>query len=492
MTENDFQALARAGYNRIPLTLETLADLDTPLSLYLKLADAPGSYLLESVIGGERFGRYSIIGLAARERIEVAGGRARVIRDGAVAEEREAGDPLEFVDAYLKRVAAAPLASDLRFAGGLAGYFSYDTVRYIEPKLARDPRPDPIGLPDIRLLLSEELAVVDNLAGKVHLIVYADAREAGGYHKARARLEALRARLRGSASLPGHVAAGAPEAPRSNIGEEPFYAAVARAKRYITDGDVMQVQVSQRLSQRFSGSPLNLYRALRSINPSPYMFYFDFGDSQLVGASPEILVRREGDRVTLRPIAGTRKRGATPEKDLALERELVGDPKERAEHLMLIDLGRNDVGRIARVGTVRVTEQMAVERYSHVMHMVSNVEGDVEPDLTPMQLLRATFPAGTVTGAPKVRAMEIIDELEPERRGVYAGAVGYLGFNGNLDLAIAIRTGVVKAGELHVQAAAGIVADSIPQNEWLETRNKARALLAAAELVNAGLDAPIA
>ena len=492
MTENEFLALSRAGYNRIPLTLETLADLDTPLSLYLKLANAPGSYLLESVIGGERFGRYSIIGLAARERIEVGGGRARVIRDEAVVEEREAGDPLAFVDDYLKRVAAAPLASGLRFAGGLAGYFSYDTVRYIEPKLARDARPDPIGLPDIRLLLSEELAVVDNIAGKVHLIVYADAREANAYAKARARLEVLRGRLRGAAALPAHVAPGEVPPPRSNIGEEAFYAAVAKAKRYITDGDVMQVQVSQRLSQRFAGSALNLYRALRSINPSPYMFYFDFGDSQLVGASPEILVRREGDKVTVRPIAGTRKRGATPEKDLAMERELVSDPKERAEHLMLIDLGRNDIGRIARIGTVRVTEQMAVERYSHVMHMVSNVEGDVEPGLTPMELLRATFPAGTVAGAPKVRAMEIIDELEPERRGVYAGAVGYLGFNGNLDLAIAIRTGVVSGGELHVQAAAGIVADSIPQQEWLETRNKARALLAAAELVNAGLDAPAA
>ena len=492
MTENEFLALSRAGYKRIPLTLETLADLDTPLSLYLKLANVPGSYLLESVIGGERFGRYSIIGLAARERIEVGGGRARVIRDEAVVEEREAGDPLAFVDEYLKRVAAAPLASGLRFAGGLAGYFSYDTVRYIEPKLARDARPDPIGLPDIRLLLSEELAVVDNIAGKVHLIVYADAREPEAYAKARARLEVLRGRLRGAATLPAHVPPGEVPPPRSNIGEEPFYAAGAKAKRYITDGDVMQVQVSQRLSQRFAGSALNLYRALRSINPSPYMFYFDFGDSQLVGASPEILVRREGDKVTVRPIAGTRKRGATPEKDLAMERELVSDPKERAEHLMLIDLGRNDIGRIARIGTVRVTEQMAVERYSHVMHMVSNVEGDVDAGLTPMELLRATFPAGTVAGAPKVRAMEIIDELEPERRGVYAGAVGYLGFNGNLDLAIAIRTGVVSGGELHVQAAAGIVADSIPQLEWLETRNKARALLAAAELVNAGLDAPAA
>ena len=490
MTENDFQELARSGYLRIPLTLETFADLDTPLSLYLKLANVPGSYLLESVIGGERFGRYSIIGLAARERIEVANGRASVIRDGEVVDEREAGDPLAFIDEYLQRAAVAPLASNLRFAGGLAGYFSYDIVRYIEPKLSHDTRIDPIGLPDIRLLLSEELVVVDNLAGKVHLIVYADAREPDAYSRARERLQALRKLLRATPPLPVHVAVTDHKPPRSNIGEEAFYAAVAKAKRYIADGDVMQVQISQRLSQRYTGAPLNLYRALRSINPSPYMFYFDFGDSQLVGASPEILVRREDNRVTLRPIAGTRRRGATPTDDAAMERELVEDPKEQAEHVMLIDLGRNDVGRIARTGSVRVTERMAVERYSHVMHMVSNVEGDVEPDLTTGELLRATFPAGTVSGAPKVRAMEIIDELEPERRGVYAGAVGYVGFNGNVDLAIAIRTGVVKAGELHVQAAAGIVADSVAQQEWLETQNKTRAVLAAAELVNAGLDTP--
>jgi len=297
--------------------------------------------------------------------------------------------------------------------------------------------------------------------------------------------------LRDRAELPAHPRQAAMEEPRSNIGKQTFYDAVARCKRYITDGDIMQVQVSQRLTQPFTASPVNLYRALRSINPSPYMFFFDFGDCQLVGASPEILVRREGDKVTLRPIAGTRKRGSTPEKDAEMERELVSDPKERAEHLMLIDLGRNDVGRIAKVGTVKVTETMVVERYSHVMHMVSNVDGEVDPSLSAMELLRATFPAGTVTGTPKVRAMEIIDDLEPERRSVYAGAVGYLGFHGNVDLAIAIRTGIVKDGKLHVQAAAGIVADSIDDNEWRETQNKARALLAAAELVHAGLDLAI-
>jgi anthranilate synthase component 1 len=491
MTEDEFLALGRAGYNRIPLHLETLADLDTPLSIYLKLANRPGSYLLESVIGGERFGRYSIVGLPARERLEVSGRRVSIERDGNAVEAREHDDPLEFIDGYLASFKAAPLASGLRFAGGLAGYFGYDTVRYVEPRLGRAAKPDPLGLPDIRLLLSEELAVVDNLSGKLHLIVYADPAQPGAHARAERRLQELRAQLRRPADLPPHAPRPALEAPRSNVGEQAFYDAVAKCKRYIEDGDMMQVQISQRIAQPFPYSPVNLYRSLRSINPSPYMFYFDFGDCQLVGASPEILVRREGDKVTLRPIAGTRKRGSTPEKDLEMERELLGDPKERAEHLMLIDLGRNDVGRIAKIGTVKVTETMVVERYSHVMHMVSNVEGTVDAALTPMELLRATFPAGTVTGAPKVRAMEIIEELENEKRGVYAGAAGYLGFNGNLDLAIAIRTGVVKDGTLYVQAAAGIVADSIPANEWLETKNKARALLAAAEQVHAGLDAPL-
>jgi len=493
MTENEFQALARAGYNRIPLQLETLADLDTPLSIYLKLANRPGSYLLESVIGGERFGRYSFVGLPAREMLEVRGVVARVVRDGEEAERHVLPDPLALVDRYLASFKAAPPSGALRFGGGLAGYFAYDTVRYVEKRLDHAQRkPDSIGLPEIRLLLSEELAVVDNLSGKLHLIVYADPSQPDAYARAQARLQELRAQLRTKVELPPHAPKGALAAPRSNIGEQAFYDAVAKCKRYIEDGDMMQVQISQRLTQDFPHSPVNLYRALRSINPSPYMFYFDFGDSQLVGASPEILVRREADKVTLRPIAGTRKRGATPERDLAMEQELVSDPKERAEHLMLIDLGRNDVGRIAKTGSVKVTETMVVERYSHVMHMVSNVEGAVESKLTPMELLRATFPAGTVTGAPKVRSMEVIDELESESRSVYAGAAGYLGFNGNLDLAIAIRTGIVKDGKLHVQAAAGIVADSIPENEWRETQNKARALLAAAEQVHAGLDLPLA
>jgi anthranilate synthase component 1 len=491
MTENEFLALSRAGYNRIPVKLETLADLDTPLSIFLKLANRRDSYLLESVIGGERFGRYSIVGLPARERLEVTGSRVTLSRDGKNVESRELDDPLPYIDAYLAAFRAAPLASGPRFAGGLAGYFGYDAVQYVEPRLKRPAKPDPLGLPDVRLLLTEELAVVDNLSGKLHLIVYADPAQPHAYANAQRRLQELRSQLRKPAELPAHSRRDSIDPPRSNVAESAFHDAVAKCKRLIADGDMMQVQISQRLTAPFPYSPVNLYRALRSINPSPYMFYFEFGDCQLVGASPEILVRREGDKVTLRPIAGTRKRGATPEKDLEMERELVGDPKERAEHLMLIDLGRNDVGRIAKTGSVKVTETMVVERYSHVMHMVSNVEGQVAPSLTPMELLRATFPAGTVTGAPKVRAMEIIDQLETEKRGVYAGAAGYIGFNGNLDLAISIRTGVVKDSKLFVQAAAGIVADSIPENEWRETQNKVRAVLAAAEQVHAGVDAPL-
>jgi len=499
MNEAQFQRLAAEGYNRIPVTLETFADLDTPLSIYLKLANKPHSYLLESVIGGERFGRYSIIGLPAREWLEVRGREIAILRakTGGVPEKVEnkfVDDPLAFIEKYQARFRAAPIEGALRFAGGLAGYFGYDTVRYIEPKLAKHlddkftSKPDALGTPDIMLMLSDELAVVDNLSGRLTIIVYANPQTANAYQNAQRRLTELRLQLRGHAALPVYVPSGIRHEPKSEIGKEKFLQAVERSKQYIVDGDIMQVQISQRISQPFDAPPINLYRALRSINPSPYMFYFDMGEFHIVGASPEILVRQEGGKVTVRPIAGTRKRGATPEQDLAMEAELRADPKELAEHLMLIDLGRNDIGRIAKTGSVKVTEQYVVERYSHVMHLVSNVDGEIRDDVSPMSLLRATFPAGTVTGTTKVRAMEIIDELEPSKRGIYAGAAGYLGFNGNMDLAIAIRTGVVKDGVLYAQAAAGIVADSVPELEWQETENKARALLRAAEMVASGLD----
>ena len=487
MTETEFNQLAQAGYNRAPLVLETFADLDTPLSLYLKLGNRPYSYLLESVVGGERFGRYSFIGLAAAARIEVRGHTCSELRDARLVRRFEAVDPLAFIGDYLARFKVVQDPRLPRFCGGLVGYFGYDTVRYIERHLGPADKPDPIGAPDILLLLSEEIAIVDNLSGKISLVVYAEPGKGGAYRRAQERLRALLAKLREPVAIPADRS-GPSEPATSGFGEGAYHAAVERARRYIHDGDIMQVVPSQRMSKSFRATPLALYRALRTLNPSPYMFYFDLADFHVVGASPEILVRLEGDTVTVRPIAGTRHRGATPAEDAALAEELLADPKERAEHIMLVDLGRNDAGRVAQTGTVHVTEQMVIERYSHVMHIVSNVEAKLRPGLRAIDVLRAAFPAGTVSGAPKVRALEIIDELEPVKRGIYAGAVGYLGFHGNMDVAIALRTAVVKDGTLHVQAGGGIVADSQPAAEWQETQNKAKALLRAAEMAEAGLD----
>ncbi len=484
----EFRQLAAKGFTRIPLVLETFADLDTPLSVYLKLANRPWSYLLESVQGGERFGRYSFIGLPADTRFEVHGHSCAEYRHNQLLQQSEHKDPLEYVRSCQARFRAAVPPGLPRFCGGLVGVFGYDTVRYIEGKLATTAKPDALETPDILLLLSEQLAVVDNLSGKLFLIVYADPREPNAYGKCEVRLAELAAKLRQPVPMPEEKPTE-PGVVQHEFSEDAFLEAVERAKRYIFDGDIMQVVLSQRISHTYTASPLSLYRALRALNPSPYMFYFDMGGFHVVGASPEILVRLEGDTVTLRPIAGTRPRGKTREDDLAYEKDLLSDPKERAEHVMLMDLGRNDVGRVAKTGTVRVTENMVVERYSHVMHIVSNVEGKLKPGLDALSVLRASFPAGTVTGAPKVRAMEIIDELEPSKRGVYAGAVGYLGFNGDMDLAIAIRTAVLKDGKLYVQAGAGIVADSVPASEWTETQNKARAVLRAAEMAQAGLNA---
>ena len=488
MIEPEFQKLAGEGYNLIPLVLETFADLDTPLSVYLKLANRPYSYLLESVVGGERFGRYSFIGLSAKCVLKFSGKCFQVVEHGKVTEAGESDDPLKFVESFQQRYKAAPISTPLRFFGGLVGYFSYDAVRYIEPRLAHTSKKDTLGTPDILLMVSTELAVVDNLSGKLYLIVYADPSEADAFVKASERLRELQRGLRSVVGVPEYKPSQPRPEPVSEIGKEAFLAAVDQAKRYIVDGDIMQVQISQRITLPFDAPSINLYRALRAINPSPYMFYYDLEDFQIVGASPEILVRQEQDLITVRPIAGTRPRGATLEQDRDLEQDLLSDPKERAEHLMLIDLGRNDIGRVAQTGTVKVTEKMVVERYSHVMHIVSNVEAKIKQGMTAIELLKATFPAGTVTGTAKVRAMEIIDELEPTKRGIYAGAAGYIGFNGNMDLAIAIRTAVIKDGVLNVQAAAGIVADSVPINEWVETCNKARAVIRAAEMTLAGLD----
>lgn len=492
ITETEFQRLVSQGYNRIPLIRQALADLDTPLSVYLKLVGtgeaARRSFLLESVVGGERFGRYSFIGLPARTWLRASGPRTEVLEGEQVVETAE-GNPLDFIAAYQKRFKVALLEGLPRFCGGLAGYFGYDAVRYIEPRLADTQLPGGLPTPDILLLQCEALAVIDNLGGTLQLIVYADPGQPGAYAAAVARLDTLAAQLSQGVEVPA-VPPSAPQAVVRTFAKEDYLAAVLRAKEYIAAGDMMQVQVGQRLSRPYTASPLSLYRALRRLNPSPYMYYYDLGAFQIVGASPEILVRQErtaaGAKVTIRPLAGTRPRGATPEQDLALEAELRADPKERAEHLMLIDLARNDIGRIAQTGSVKVTEAFVVERYSHVMHIVSNVEGLLQEGVTNLDVLKATFPAGTLTGAPKVRAMEIIDELEPVKRGIYGGACGYLSHAGDMDVAIAIRTGIIHGQTLYVQASAGVVADSVPELEWQETEAKARAMLRAAELVESG------
>ncbi len=501
ITELEFKSLAAQGYNRIPLITEALADLETPLSLYLKLAGGGKlSFLLESVVGGERFGRYSFIGLPARTLLRATGRVCEVVTDGVVVERAE-DNALDFVARWQERLAPAIAAGLPRFCGGLAGYFGYDTVRHIEPKLAQVAKPGGLGTPDLQLLLTEEVAVIDNLSGRLYLIVWADPGQAEAYFRAKRRLGELTDRLRYSVNAPA-VKRGPAYPVQREMTQAELMQAVQRAKEYIAAGDCMQVVIGQRLRKRYTESPLALYRALRSLNPSPYMYYYDMGEFHIVGASPEILVREErlpdtgadtadgaatgGRKVTIRPLAGTRPRGATPEQDARLEAELKADEKERAEHLMLIDLARNDIGRIARIGTVKVTEAFAVERYSHVMHLVSNVEGILRPEVGQLDVLRATFPAGTLSGAPKVRAMEIIDELEPVQRGIYGGACGYVSFAGDMDVAIAIRTGIVKDQVLYVQAGAGIVADSVPELEWQETEAKARAVLRAAELVEEG------
>ena len=494
-TPAQFQQQAAEGHTRIPVVREVLSDLDTPLSVYLKLADGPHTYLFESVEGGERFGRYSIIGLPARRVYTFRGHTLTIAEHGQVVETREVADPFAEVEALRSAHSVPKLDGLPGFTGGLVGWFGFECIGYIEPRLAPAAGRDELGTPDILLMHSEELAVFDNLKGRLYLIVHADPRQPGAWDEAQARLDALAGKLR----APG---AGYPAPLHSDVLDEGdfisgftregFIDAVERSKDYIRSGDIFQVVLSQRLSVPFKARPVDVYRALRALNPSPYMYFLDVGDMQVVGSSPEILVRLQHGadgvgHVTVRPIAGTRPRGATVEEDSALEAELLADPKERAEHLMLIDLGRNDAGRVSSAGTVEVGEQFVIERYSHVMHIVSEVTGQLQPGLSYADVLRATFPAGTVSGAPKIRALEVIRELEPIKRNVYAGSIGYIGWHGDADTAIAIRTAVIKDGRLHVQAGAGIVYDSDPQKEWDETMNKGRALFRAVAQAAKGL-----
>lgn len=489
MTLEQFNALAAQGYNRIPLTREALADMETPLSTYKKLADQPFTYLFESVQGGEKWGRYSFIGLPCRTCLTVTGHEVVVRHHGDIIEQQTVEDPLAFVEAYQQRFNVPDLDGLPRFNGGLVGYFGYDIVRYIEPRLDKGEKPDPIGTPDIMLMVSDDLVAFDNLRGSLFIITHADPSDDNAYEKAQARLDEILRKLKQPLADSSNAKCfNVKESDfKSSFPQPHFEQAVDAIKEYVLAGDTMQVVVSQRMSIPYTLPPLDLYRALRCLNPSPYMYFLDMGDFQIAGSSPEILARVDHGTVTVRPIAGTRRRGRTPEEDLAMEQELLNDPKEIAEHLMLIDLGRNDVGRIAETGSVSLTDKMVVEHYSHVMHIVSNVEGKLREDHSAMDVLRATFPAGTLSGAPKIRAMEIIHDLEPVKRGIYGGAVGYLSWQGDMDTAIAIRTAVIKDNQLHIQAGAGVVADSIPALEWKETQNKARAVFRAMAMAANGL-----
>ncbi len=493
LTKSEFDAYAALGYNRIPMARDLLADLDTPLSTYLKLGAGPYSYLLESVQGGEKWGRYSMIGLPCRSRLEITRHQVRIYHDRQLAEEHRSDNPLEVIRSFQQQFRIPDVQGMPRFTGGLMGYFGYHTIHYIEPHLAEQTVPDPVDAPDILLMVSEEVVVFDNLSGRLMIIVQADPGEPNAYDQAVARLDDLAQALH--QPLPARrqdpfVQCSATPSESSSLPRAEFEAAVEKCKQYIRNGDIFQVVLSQRMSLPYQAEPLELYRALRTLNPSPYMFFVDLADFQIASSSPEILVRLDHGQITVRPIAGTRKRGATLKEDEALAAELLADPKELAEHLMLIDLGRNDVGRVSEIGSVRLTDRMVIERYSHVMHIVSNVTGRLMPDLDAIDVLKATFPAGTLSGAPKIRALEIIEELEPDKRGIYSGAIGYIGWNGNMDTAIAIRTALIKEGTVYIQAGAGIVADSVPESEWQETLNKARAIFQAVEMVHQGLHNP--
>jgi anthranilate synthase component 1 len=481
------------AYTHVALTRELPGDLDTPVGAYLKLAYKPHgsdpakgySFLLESMVGGEQWGRYSFIGLPSREVLRVRGTTLTVMREGQIVESATLDDPMPWIREYAARHKVRPEPSLPRFSGGLVGYFGYDCVRYFEPRLAKTQKDDPLGVPDILLMRAEELVVFDNLRATLTIVTHAAPDDAADLERARARLDEIEALLARPLSARPPAARGVPELPfRSSFGVEPYRKMVRHVQDYIAAGDCMQVVPSQRLSAPFDADPVQLYRAIRRLNPSPYLYCMDLGDHHVVGASPEVLVRVENGLVTVRPIAGTRKRGSSAEEDDALAAELLADPKEIAEHLMLIDLGRNDVGRVSEIGSVKLTEKMVIERYSHVMHIVSNVTGRLKDGFDALHALAATFPAGTLSGAPKVRAMEIIDEVEPVKRGIYGGAVGYLGWDGNMDTAIAIRTAIIKDGQVHVQAGGGVVADSDPQAEWEETMNKAAAMLRAAASVS--------
>ena len=471
---------------RIPVSLEILADMETPLSVFKKLGNKPFSYLFESVEGGEKWARYSLIGLPASRVIKVYKNQIQIFKDGKVEEEMTSPDPLKFLQDYQESIKVKHNDQLPTFTGGLVGYLGYDCIRYIEPKLSNSKLQDPLGTPDALFMVSEEVAVFDNLNNKLHLIVLSESESGADICKAEERLKVLSEKLGKPLTYETSEKIGESVTENdfvSGFGEKEFKETVEKVKEYIKAGDVMQVVCSQRMSVPFTADPVELYRSIRHLNPSPYLYYLNLEEFHIVGSSPEILARLEDGEVTVRPIAGTRRRGKDEEDDLAMEKDMINDPKEIAEHLMLIDLGRNDVGKIAEPGSVEVTQKFGIERYSHVMHMVSNVRAKLRKGLKAMDVFRATFPAGTLTGAPKIRAMEIIDEFEPVKRGIYGGAVGYFSWQGNMDMAIAIRTAIIKDEVLYIQAGGGFVADSDPELEWKESLNKGRAIFKAVEMV---------
>jgi len=484
MNKTSFNTYVDQSYNHIPVFREVILDTDTALGLYLKLANNNYSYLFESVQGGEKWGRYSMIGLHAQTVIKVFDYEVQIEKDSVVLDRFTVADPLAWIEQYQQNF-KVPEINDLpEFNGGLVGYFGYEIVRYIEPKLKDINLKDELNIADILLMVSNDLVVFDNLANKAFLITHINP-DTHTYEQAIERLDEIEAQIDKPLVKQSYQSDNLTANDfTSSFGEENYKEVVEQIQQYIVAGDVMQVVPSQRLSAPYKAPSVELYRQLRRLNPSPYMYYLNLGDVDIIGSSPEILTRVDVDRrATVRPIAGTRMRGKDIAEDLALEKELLADKKEIAEHLMLIDLGRNDLGRIAKTGSVNLTDKMFVERYSHVMHIVSNVECDLKDEVSAMDVLKATFPAGTLSGAPKVRAMEIINEVEPLKRNIYSGAIGYLSWHGGMDMAIAIRTAVVKDEILYVQAGAGIVHDSVAQSEWDETMHKARALIAAAEKV---------
>jgi anthranilate synthase component 1 len=490
VSAEQFQSFSDQGYNHIPVVKEVLADLESPLSAYLKLADAPYSCLLESVVGGETWGRYSIIGLPSNTILTVNNSIVTVKHNGETVHEIKTDDPFIEIEKFKQQYRTPVLTELPRFSGGLVGYFSYDCVEYIESRLRNDDKHDPLQTPQILLMVTENIVVFDNVSRKILIIVHADPANEGAYQSALNKLDTIANKLLSPLpDLPKPEPITIDETDfEFDFKKKDYFKAVKSIKDYIIEGDAMQVVLSQRMSTPFTTDPFNLYRALRSSNPSPYMYYLNLDEFHVVGASPEVLVRLENNIVTVRPIAGTRPRGKDETQDREFEKNLLADPKELAEHLMLIDLGRNDVGRIAETGSVQVTEKMGIERYSHVMHIVSNVTGKLKDNCSALDVLKATFPAGTLSGAPKIRAMEIIHELEPIKRGIYGGAVGYISWDDNMDTAIAIRTAVIKDDTLYIQAGGGIVHDSVPENEWEETLNKGRAIFRAVAIAVKGFD----